>query len=79
MVLGAPAPAAAGTTIANLRGDVDLRHVVVTFGDKAALKDVSISVKAGARTAVIGPTAAGTTARADQPPCGVEDAGLFPH
>ena len=31
------------------------------YGEKAALKDVSLSVKAGTRTAVIGPTAAGKT------------------
>ena len=31
------------------------------FGEKAALKDVSLSVKGGTRTAVIGPTAAGKT------------------
>jgi ATP-binding cassette, subfamily B, bacterial len=60
-VLGAPAPKAGGTTIADLRGDIDLGHVVVKFGEKAALKDVSISIKAGTRTAVIGPTAAGKT------------------
>jgi ATP-binding cassette subfamily B protein len=33
----------------------------VKFGEKAALKDVTLSVKAGTRTAVIGPTAAGKT------------------
>ena len=31
------------------------------YGEKAALKDVSLSVKGGTRTAVIGPTAAGKT------------------
>ena len=31
------------------------------FGEKAALRDVSFSVKAGSKTAVIGPTAAGKT------------------
>jgi ATP-binding cassette subfamily B protein len=60
-VLGAPAPKDAGTTIANLRGDIELRNVVVKFGEKAALNDVSIAVKAGTKTAVIGPTAAGKT------------------
>ncbi len=60
-VLGAPAPDKGGHTIAVLRGDITLSHVVVTFGEKAALKDVSLSVKAGTKTAVIGPTAAGKT------------------
>ena len=60
-VLGAPAPKESGGTIADLRGDIDLKGVVVTFGEKVALKDVSLSVKAGTKTAVIGPTAAGKT------------------
>src|SRR6266851_1049266 len=60
-VLAAPAPGATGRPIANLRGDITLSHVVVKFGEKAALKDVSFSVKAGTKTAVIGPTAAGKT------------------
>jgi ATP-binding cassette subfamily B protein len=60
-VLAAPSPKAGGRLIADLRGDITLSHVVVTFDEKAALKDVSLSVKAGTRTAVIGPTAAGKT------------------
>ncbi len=60
-VLDAPAPAPGGQTIANLQGDITVSNIVVKFGEKAALKDVSISVKAGTRTAVIGPTAAGKT------------------
>jgi ATP-binding cassette subfamily B protein len=60
-VLAAPPAKARGTVPANLRGDVDLRNVVLRFGDKSALKDVSISMQAGSRTAIIGPTAAGKT------------------
>src|SRR5207248_124549 len=60
-VLAAPAPKERGTLIADLRGDITLSHIVLKFGDKEALKDVSLSVKAGTRTAVIGPTAAGKT------------------
>ena len=60
-VLAAPAPAKSGGTIADLRGDITLSHVFVKFGEKAALKDVFLSVKAGTKTAVIGPTAAGKT------------------
>ena len=60
-VLAAPAPRETGRTIANLRGDITLSHVVVKFGEKASLKDVSLSVKGGTKTAVIGPTAAGKT------------------
>src|SRR5258708_12727467 len=54
-VLDAPAPKESGRTITVLRGDITLSHVVVRFGEKAALKDVSLSVKAGTKTAVIGP------------------------
>jgi ATP-binding cassette subfamily B protein len=60
-VLAAPVPAKTGRTIAGLRGDITLSRVFVKFGEKAALKDVSLSVKAGTKTAVIGPTAAGKT------------------
>ncbi|MEQ1869216.1 MAG: ABC transporter ATP-binding protein [Vicinamibacterales bacterium] len=61
MVLGAPAPEDSGTVVAHLRGDIDLKNVTVKFGDKVALKDVSLSLTAGSKTAVIGPTAAGKT------------------
>jgi ATP-binding cassette subfamily B protein len=60
-VLEAPAPKDSGRTIADLRGDIALRNVVVKFGEKAALKDVSLVVRPGTKTAVIGPTAAGKT------------------
>jgi ATP-binding cassette subfamily B protein len=60
-VLNAPSPQDSGRVIADLRGDVTLRDVVVKFGEKTALKDVSMTMKAGTRTAVIGPTAAGKT------------------
>jgi ATP-binding cassette subfamily B protein len=61
VVLAAPAPAAGGGAIARLRGDLALRDVTVTYGEKTALKNVSMVVAAGSRTAVIGPTAAGKT------------------
>ena len=61
VVLDAPAPKESGRTVADLRGDIDLKDVVVKFGEKAALNHVWLSVKAGTKTAVIGPTAAGKT------------------
>jgi ATP-binding cassette subfamily B protein len=61
MVLGAPSPKESGTLPADLRGDIALKNIVVKFGEKIALKDVSLTVKAGTKTAVIGPTAAGKT------------------
>ena len=60
-VLGAPSPKEAGTLVAELKGDIALKNVTVKYGEKAALKDISIAIKGGAKTAVIGPTAAGKT------------------
>jgi ATP-binding cassette, subfamily B, bacterial len=60
-VLDAPEQVASGGLEADLRGDIAVRHVVVTFGDRAVLKDVSFTARAGTKTAVIGPTAAGKT------------------
>jgi ATP-binding cassette subfamily B protein len=60
-VLGEPAPRPRGTLEAVLQGDVAVDRVSLKFGEKAALRDVSLSMKAGTRTAVIGPTAAGKT------------------
>ena len=60
-VLGAPPPAARGEALAALHGDITLNEVVLRFGDKPVLKGVSFTAKAGSRTAVIGPTAAGKT------------------
>jgi ATP-binding cassette subfamily B protein len=60
-VLEAPDAKDSGTLVADLRGDIGVRHVSVTLGGKAVLKDVSFEARAGSRTAVIGPTAAGKT------------------
>ncbi len=48
-----------GSTKAALRGDVALKNVSLTYGEKNVLKDVSFTVPAGTRTAIIGPTGAG--------------------
>jgi ATP-binding cassette subfamily B protein len=58
-VLAAPPPAVRGTVTAQLRGDIAVSHVTVKAGARETLKDVSLSVAAGSKTAVIGPTAAG--------------------
>jgi ATP-binding cassette subfamily B protein len=60
-VLDAPEQAAGGGLTATLGGDLAVRHVVVRFGQKVVLRDVSFVARAGTRTAVIGPTAAGKT------------------
>jgi len=50
-----------GTVKKELHGDILLKDVSVSYGEKTALKDISFSIPAGSRTAVIGPTAAGKT------------------
>lgn len=50
-----------GTIHEPLIGDIDIQGVSVVYGEKSALKDVSISIKARTKTAIIGPTAAGKT------------------
>ncbi len=60
-ILNTPDTADTGTLTASLQGEIELRNVSVSFGEKQALKDVSFHIRAGERTAVIGPTAAGKT------------------
>lgn len=44
-----------------IRGDLELKDISLYYGQKPALKDISFSIKAGSKTAIIGPTAAGKT------------------
>jgi ATP-binding cassette subfamily B protein len=60
-VIDSPEPPKTGTITDNLRGDIELKDINVIYGQKPALKDISFSVKAGSKIAVIGPTAAGKT------------------
>jgi ATP-binding cassette subfamily B protein len=60
-VLEAPELDEPGIINEKLRGDIDLKNVSLSYGQKPALKDVSFSVKAGTKIAIIGPTAAGKT------------------
>lgn len=52
-------PVEKGTIDTPLRGNISIRNVSLSYGDKPVLKNVSISIKAGSKTAIIGPTAAG--------------------
>lgn len=61
LVLNAPSEKPMGGIKADLRGDLTIKHVTVNFAQKSALKDVSFTIKAGSKTAIIGPTAAGKT------------------
>jgi ATP-binding cassette subfamily B protein len=58
-VLDAPPEAKAGTIDSNIKGDIVLKDVSLFYGDKPILKNISFSIKAGSKTAIIGPTAAG--------------------
>jgi len=60
-VLQAPEPRATGTLATTLRGDIEVHGLTVRYGQREALGDVSLTARAGTRTAIIGPTAAGKT------------------
>lgn len=60
-VLATEDPVETGTLTDKIKGDISLEQVTVTYDGRPALKDVSLQVKAGSRTAIIGPTAAGKT------------------
>lgn len=50
-----------GTRTNALRGDITFKNVSVMYGEKYALKNVNFNVRAGTKTAIIGPTAGGKT------------------
>jgi ATP-binding cassette subfamily B protein len=60
-VLKAKETADTGTADQPINGNIELKNISVFYEDKPALKDVSFEIKAGSRTAIIGPTAAGKT------------------
>ncbi|HWK03615.1 MAG TPA: ABC transporter ATP-binding protein [Puia sp.] len=60
-LLNAPDQVETGTLKATLHGDISVKDISVSYGEKMALKDISFTAPAGSRTAVIGPTAAGKT------------------
>ncbi len=61
IVLEAPENTDAGTITETLQGNIRCENISVTYGQKPVLKDISFSVNAGSRIAIIGPTAAGKT------------------
>jgi len=60
-VLNAPKEKENGTLIKEIKGNIKVNNISVRFGEKEVVKDVSFNVKAGTKTAIIGPTAAGKT------------------
>src|SRR5579871_1078914 len=60
-VLMAPETNKEGALRPVLRGALAVENISLVFGDKQVLKDISFSLAAGSKTAIIGPTAAGKT------------------
>lgn len=60
-VLEAAEPKVTGTRVAELTGALAVQGLSVRYGQRLVLDDVSFVARAGTRTAVIGPTAAGKT------------------
>jgi ATP-binding cassette subfamily B protein len=60
-VLSSPAPKEGGQVTDSLKGDIEIENVSLLYGEKAALKNISLQITPGSRVAIIGPTAAGKT------------------
>jgi len=60
-VLNAPKAKESGTLIEDIKGNIKVDNISVKFDEREIIKDVSFSIKAGTKTAIIGPTAAGKT------------------
>jgi ATP-binding cassette subfamily B protein len=60
-IIETPEPAETGTITKNLRGEIELQDVSMLYGQVPVLKNISFTVEAGSKIAVIGPTAAGKT------------------
>jgi ATP-binding cassette subfamily B protein len=58
-VLDQPPPENQGTVSSGIKGNLKLSNVSLSYGEKPVLKNISFSVEAGSKTAIIGPTAAG--------------------
>ncbi len=60
-VLSTPDVVELGDYSRELSGDIQIQNVDVVYGEKPALKNVSITIEPGSKVAIIGPTAAGKT------------------
>ena len=60
-VMDAPETRDTGTVDTPLKGNIQMQNIVVNYGEKPVLKNISLTIKPGTRTAIIGPTAAGKT------------------
>ncbi|MGH2566259.1 MAG: ABC transporter transmembrane domain-containing protein, partial [Ginsengibacter sp.] len=60
-ILDTPDLVESGTLTNKISGNIELENIFLKSGEDQILKDISFSVTAGSRTAIIGPTAAGKT------------------
>jgi len=59
LVLDQPDPVDTGSIHSDIQGNIVMRNIGLTYGDKPVLQGISLDIKAGSKTAIIGPTAAG--------------------
>jgi len=50
-----------GKVVSTISGEIEVKDINISYGQKATLKDISFKVAPGAKIAIIGPTAAGKT------------------
>ncbi len=60
-VTEAPVPVDHGKISGSLAGNIEMKNVTVTYGEKPALQQINLAIGNGTKTAIIGPTAAGKT------------------
>jgi ATP-binding cassette subfamily B protein len=58
-ILRVPETVEEGDVNSDLKGDIQVKNISLSYEEKPVLKNISFSVKAGSKTAIIGPTAAG--------------------
>ena len=58
-VLNEPPQAETGSVRSDITGNIVLQNISLSYKEKPVLKNISFSVRAGSRSAIIGPTAAG--------------------
>ncbi len=58
-VITAPESMDEGVVNTIIKGDIEVKDVSLSYEEKPVLKNITLSVKAGSKTAIIGPTAAG--------------------
>lgn len=60
-VLQSPDPEEEGHISRDISGNISLKEVSLIFGERPALKNISLQIESGSKVAIIGPTAAGKT------------------